>query len=116
MYGCVSTSSDNADGDAFTNSFVLAAGTYTLAAFGFTQTYNGIIDWYIDGVLAVSGQDWYSSPVALNITKTASVTVSGNGRHVLKGVINGKNGSASEYSWSLTKVYLVPASDTSYIP
>ena len=101
------------DGVYWTQSFMLVAGTYTFYALGVTNTDRGIIDWYIDDVLVISGQDWYNSPAQRDITKTtSSITVTGNGRHVLKGIVNGKNGSSSNYGVSLTTYWLVPASDT----
>ena len=52
-----------ANGDEFTQSFYLRAGTYTFKVLGMNGNYNGIIDWYLDGDqqenLIASGQDWY---------------------------------------------------------
>jgi hypothetical protein len=101
-----------ANGDTFTNGFLLKAGTYTLAVLGETSTDRGLIDWYIDNAKVVSLQDWYAGSTAQNIEKIASVTVTGEGYHVLKGVINGKNASSSGYNMVLTKMYLKPAADT----
>ena len=92
-----------ADGDAFENYFCLRGGSYTLTVLGVTDAANGKLDWYIDNTLAVSGQDWYGGTVR-NIYKTASVTVPGGGFHTLKGVINGKNSSSTNY-WSLLTYY-----------
>lgn len=111
-YGQYAAQTAAANGDTFTQSFLLAAGTYTLVIHGVTNTTFAKIDWYIDDTLVLSGQDWYAS-LAWNVVKTqASITVSGNGRHVLKGVVNGKNGSSSSYNIALTKIVFVPASDS----
>ena len=113
-YSLFSQQPNAADGDTFTQSFLLAAGTYTLAVLGQTNNSKGRIDWYIDNVKVVSLQDWYSAGVVYNVVQSvASITVTGSGRHVLKGVINGHNGSSSNYWMLLTKIWLVPASDTS---
>lgn len=102
--------SGSADADSFTQSFVLAAGTYTMYALGHRTNSSGIIDWDIDGVTVISGQDWYGG-LNKNEIKSASVTVTGNGRHVLTGTVNGKNGSSAGYDIKLTKIWFVPASD-----
>jgi hypothetical protein len=101
-----------ANGDSFTQSFLIAEGTYTLNVFGYTSTNFGKLDWYIDNVLVVSGEDWYGSDT-YNVLKThAGISIDGNGRHVLKGVINGKSGSSSGYFYMLTKYWLYPTIDT----
>ena len=105
------------NGDTFTQSFMLSSGSYTFTVLGISANNRGKLDWYIDNTLVVSGQDWYSVNPTRNVLKTASVTVIGNGRHVLKGVINGKNGSAvySYYLISLTKYWFTPSSDTTEV-
>ncbi len=111
IYGFYTYPSTSANGDTFTISFVLASGTYTFSILGITSTNYGKIDWYIDGVSVISAQDWYSSSVIYNVIKTASVTVSGDGYHTLKAVINGKNASSTSFNYVLTKVWLKPSSD-----
>jgi hypothetical protein len=100
-----------ANGDSFSLSFFLAAGTYTMYVLGQTNSDHGKIDWYIDNVVAISGQDWYNGSAQTNITKSGSVTVIGNGYHVLKGTVNGKNGSSSNYYIERTKIWFVPSAD-----
>lgn len=100
-----------ANGDSFSQSFVLAAGTYTLYVLGWTNTNRGKIDWYIDNVLNISGQDWYAGVLTSNIVLSGTVTVIGSGRHILKAVVNGKNASSSDYAATLTKFWLKPVTD-----
>lgn len=100
-----------ANGDTFTQSVFLRAGTYTFSALGLTGTSEGIIDWYIDNVSFITGQDWYSSPAVHNVIKTGSCTVIGDGFHVLKGVINGKNASSSSYYRTLQECWFTPSAD-----
>lgn len=107
-YNIFSYQNTPANGDTFEHYFELSAGTYTLDVLGLTANSRGLIDWYIDGVLAVSGQDWYSSGLTYNVRKTATVTVGSAGGHVLRGVINGKNGSSSDYQMLLTKISFRP--------
>jgi hypothetical protein len=101
-----------ANGDTFTNGFFLKAGTYTFSALGITSTDRGLIDWYIDNVKVVSLQDWYAAATTRNVIKTASVTVTGDGYHVLKGVVNGKNAASTSFIMVLTKYWFKSATDT----
>jgi len=102
-----------ADGDTFTNSFLLAEGTYDFEVWGLRFNNRGKIDWYVDDVLIESGQDWYkASPVGYDFSPTvSSVAISGSGRHVLKGVVSGKHASSSDYLITITTMEFVGASD-----
>lgn len=101
-----------ADGNSFTQSFVLAEGTYTLSILGQTRGDAGMVDWYVDGVVVGAGQDWYSGGVVSNVVKTvADIVIVESGRHVLTGVINGKHASSSNYTLRLTKMWFSPAAD-----
>jgi hypothetical protein len=99
------------NGDSFSQSFFARAGTYTLAVEGQNNANNGLIDWYIDNVQVVSAQDWYAAAPAKNIIKTATVTVGGDGYHVIKGLINGKNGASGGYNMDLTRYWLRQSAD-----
>jgi hypothetical protein len=106
----------DADGDSFTNSCMLEEGTYDLYILGAGELNNGKVDWYVDDVLIASGQDWYDTGPTYNVTKVVSgVSVVGSGRHVLKGVINGKNGSSIGYFLPLNKYWFEPSADTAEI-
>lgn len=95
-----------ANGNSFEQSFFLKAGVYTFFVLGFTSAYNGIADWYVDDVLVVSGQDWYSAANVLNVTKSVfDISISSNGLHSLKAVVNGKNASSGNYYLALTKFW-----------
>jgi hypothetical protein len=100
-----------ANNDEFTFNVWLEDGTYTLDAIGVTANNRGKIDWYVDGVLAISAQDWYAASLTYNVAKTGSITIIGNGMHVIKGKINGKNASSSSYYWALTEVSIYPSAD-----
>jgi hypothetical protein len=105
-----------ADGDSFTNSFILKAGTYTLHILGAGELNNGKVDWYVDNVSIATGQDWYDTGPTYNVYKTvSSVSIVGNGRHVLKGVINGKHASSIGYFLPLNKYWFEPATDTTEV-
>ena len=95
------------NGDKFRHSCYLGGGGYTLNVLGFTMNSGGKLDWYIDNVLAVSGQDWYSGAPTSNVIKTAGVTVVGSGPHTIMGVVNGKNVLSISYDIYLTAIALV---------
>lgn len=100
----------SANGDSFSNSFFLKAGTYNFTALGVKNTNCGKIDWYIDGVKVVSQDDYYGA-LSLNELFTHSVTVVGDGYHKLVGTINGKHASSSGYHMYLTRYWFAPATD-----
>lgn len=110
-YQTFTTSPNPANQDEFSNSFWLRAGTYTFSVLGVTANSYGKLEWYIDGTLAVSAQDWYSAATTGDVVKSATVTVATDGYHVLVGRVNGKNASSSNYRISLTKYWLAPAAD-----
>lgn len=104
-----------ANGDIFTNSFVLGEGTYTMHILGQTTGNSAKIDWVIDGTTILTGQDWYSAGFTFNVEKTiAAITVAANdgGRHVLTGTVNGRNGASGDFQIRLTKIWFEPASDS----
>ena len=101
-----------ANGDSFTNGCYLAAGTYTFYVLGTTNTNTGIVDWYLDDVEIVTAQDWYSGASVANVIKSqASVSVSMDGWHTVKAIVDGKNGSSSDYYIVLTKFWFKQAAD-----
>jgi hypothetical protein len=110
-YCTYSYQSAAADGDTFTQGFVLAAGTYTFRVLGSTYTLDAKIDWYIDNVAFATGQDWYTSTLDYNVVKTVSSVVITAGYHTLKGVVNGRNASAADYRIVITRMDFIPAAD-----
>lgn len=113
LYNLGAAQNPAADADEFTQSFILAAGTYTLRILGQSGPGKGKIDWYLDGQLIATGQDWYAASDTHNVIKSVSnVQIAEGGRHVLTGTVNGKNGSSSGYQIWLTKMWLVPAADS----
>lgn len=110
-YGSYSYQTPPAPADERTGSVYLTAGTYTLNVLGVPGTNCGIFDWYIDGVLVVTGQDWYSATFIYNTLKSNSVTVIGNGIHVVKSVCTGKNASSTNYYNIFTKLWFMPSAD-----
>jgi hypothetical protein len=103
-----------ANGDSFSNSFFLKAGTYSFYVLGYTNSNCGLIDWYVDGVKVISLQDWYSASLTYGVTQQVdSITITGDGYHKLVGTVNGKNGSSVSpyYYVGLLKYWFAPSSD-----
>lgn len=108
-YGHVRSQSAAANGDTWTNAFVCLADTYTFSFLSSTDSNRGKMDFYVDNVQIGTIQDFYSASLAENVILTiASISVT-DGYHVLKGVVNGKNGSSSGYTIALTKIWLLPS-------
>lgn len=103
--------SASANGDTFTQSVFLRAGTYTFSVEGQTNSANGLIDWSLDGTNFATGQDWYSASVTKNVVKTASVTIANDGYHTLQGKLNGKNASSTGFNMDLTKYWFKQSAD-----
>ncbi len=107
------TAANAADGDEYLYQFDLDAGTYTLYTYGATAAVCGIVDYYLDGTLISSGQDWYTAGAATRAEMSiASVIVSTGGRHIVKVKVNGKNASATDYIFANTAIWFNPATYT----
>jgi len=109
-YNSSSNQSSPANGDSFTFGLNLQKGTYTCSVLGHADSNRAMLDWSFDGVIQTAGQDWYSGGPA-SATKTFTITCLSDGYHILSGKINGKNGSSTNFYWSLTKVWIAPTTD-----
>lgn len=97
------------DGDYVSWTCLLAAGTYTLSVLGMTQNNFGKYDWSCDGSNVITGDDRYSAAATYNVVATSgSFTVTGNGRHLFKGTVNGKNAASTGRFLNLTCLWVVP--------
>jgi hypothetical protein len=103
-YGLYAMQYDPQDGDDFYQDVDLRAGIYELNTLGERRPDGGILQWYVDSVLSVEAQDWYGGGVTNNVLMTNSFTVSGDGSHLLRGVV--KNSQSSGYAIALTKFWL----------
>lgn len=108
-YGYVAYQDAAADSDEWTNGFTCQAGTYTLNFLCTTDNNRGKLDVYIDDVLK-GNVDFYSATLTENVTKSLSSLTLTDGYHTLKGHVNSKNASSSDYLIALSKIWLVPAS------
>jgi len=99
-----------ADSDEWTHGFNCQAGTYQINLLSLDANDRGKLDLYIDNVLVASGIDFYNASATPNQKHSTSNITIGNGYHILKGKVNGKNGSSSSYYIALTKIWLTPGS------
>lgn len=95
--GYFGNSASSADGDEIHYSTFLGAGTYTLKLLGTKASNHGIVDIYIDAG-EVASFDLYNATVARNqvLTQT-SISVASAGVKDIKVILDGKNGSSSDY-------------------
>lgn len=104
-----------ANGNVFEHYFVIAAGSYSISMIGVTAASGAKLDWYLDGTLIASGQDWYSAATIFNVVKTiGTVNITQPGQHTLRAVVNGRNVSANDWRSFLTKITISP--NTSVMP
>lgn len=113
LYSALHNQNPAADGDAFTQTVVLAEGTYSFYVLGRTGSGLGRLDWYIDDVKVISAQDWYAASITYNVIQSANnIGIAEGGRHVLKGVVNGKHVSSAGYAIYLTKYWFKQTTDS----
>jgi hypothetical protein len=93
-----------ADADAAEIVVLLDSGTYDVYVAGMTSNNCGILDWKLNGTNFITGQDWYSASLTEGVTKTGTMTIATAGLQTIRMVINGKNGSSSDYYWLLTAI------------
>ena len=96
----------NANGDWIETTFYLSAGTYTFGVLGVAEDDAGILDWSVDGVPIITGQDWYNAAPTGNTRKqTSGIVISTSGIHTLRATVNGKNASSVGFYIVLTKAW-----------
>jgi len=96
------------DGDSLIFDVPLASGSYLFSVVGTKFATRGKIDWYIDGVQFISGQDWYNASSQNNHQYTASVVCSYSGVHEIKYIQNGHHASATGSGVSITLFQINP--------
>lgn len=105
-YGADAANSNN--GDWFEFDVYLAPGTYTMLVHHSRNTNRGKLDFYENDAATpfASGVDLYGSAVAAEVVVTGCV-LSGYGVHHIRAVVNGKNGSSSDYMAVIADVEFV---------
>jgi len=98
----------NANGNSCKQEFVIKAGTYNFFRVGTRGTTRAKVDWYLDGTLIISGEDWYNATTAAAVLSTSGIVISTDGTHELKFVVNGHNASSSAYVVSISKMWFQP--------
>lgn len=109
-YAAVWAQLASADGDEFSQSFLLQPGNYTLYILGTTSSDHGILEWYIDDVFQFSN-DWYTGVAARNVVMSGAIVVIGNGIHIIRGKTNGKNAASSNFVAAITHMWIKPTAD-----
>lgn len=85
----------NNNGDYLEWEVWLPAGNYTAQVHGSTNTNRGITDFLIEGVEEGS-KDWYSAGAGYT-DYTFTFTVAATGAQTIRMILDGKNGSSSDY-------------------
>jgi hypothetical protein len=97
----------HADGDEINYKVYLAAGTYVLLVLYRKSNDAGILDVKLDTVDILSALDTYDAGTTFNnISETTGITVSTAGIKTLQLVVDGKNGSSSNYKLHIQEVVL----------
>jgi hypothetical protein len=114
FYGFYSYQGTAAQNNEFSNAFVAAAGTYSLYTIGYSGPNRGIVHWYLDDEdTAFTTQDWYNAGYVKNDSRTSTdaMVVKTDGKHRLRGKIETKNASSSDYGMVLTAYSFYPSTD-----
>lgn len=111
MFNQLSYQNAAANGDTFTQSFFLRAGTYTFKVLGEETVNSGKVDWTLDGESIAVGQDWVGATNYNVIKSVSDVVITEGGVHVLQGEISGKNAASGGYELKLTAMWFEPATD-----
>jgi hypothetical protein len=106
-YNTYSAQGPAGNGDSFAQFTFLRKGKYNFYVLGLTYLDQAKIDWYIDGTLRISAQDWYSAGSVANVIKSATeLELAEDGLHTITGKVNGKNPASNDYVIRLTKYWL----------
>ena len=89
-------------GDVIGTHIFCHSGIYDFIHMGATFSNRGILGYELDGIRFLTGQDWYSSGAVYNVKKTGEVSIANPGTHLLRIMVESKNGSSSSYAASLT--------------
>lgn len=104
--GAHASTADADDGDYMEWFVNLAAGTYTLTHIYNQSTDRGIVRWSLDGT-SVGTVDCYGAVATFNtVGSITGITVAADGNYTLKGAIDGKNASSSDFFLDVQSVTL----------
>jgi hypothetical protein len=117
LYGSLPYQSPPAQQDEFTQSFTVAAGTYTLHVFGGRFNACGIVTWRIDGAelttygAATTTMDFYALTDTYNVELTIANLTLTAGTHKLAGKMQSKNLASSGFLLPINTYWLAPVTD-----
>ena len=94
------------DGDYMEAALYLGeCSNYNFTIRGVRSSDSCIFDIVVDGVVVYSGIDMYAAATGYNYKKDANnIAIVGNGYHLLRLVVNGKNAASSDYRLQLTTI------------
>jgi len=98
-----------ANGDSFSQSVYLNEGEYSFDVLGVRNNSVARLDWFLNGNIIASLQDWYNASVVLNHTISTTVYVPYSGYHTIRGTVNGRNANAIDWALSFTYYAFMPA-------
>lgn len=104
VYGKPATDDCN-NGDRYQCSMFLEGGVdcYNFTFYGVRDDASGIFDLYIDGVCHATGYDLYHGSTDYDYhLYINNISIPGSGYHLIELVVNGKNGSSSDYRIMIT--------------
>ena len=98
----------SANGDSWTQSFVLLPGSYLLTTTYRKDNTSGILKLALDGVEFAADIDMYNG-ATINVNNGAHfMWVDTPGRHVLTGTVTGKNGASGGYDIKISGLEIMP--------
>ena len=102
-----------ADGDSWTQSAVLAPGSYNIHGYGSTSATSGQLTMTIDAFECLSQWDLYSAGLTHNVHLfSATVTLTQMKRYTITGTVDGKNALSTDYRIFMTYMTIVPLLQT----
>ncbi len=113
IHAAYSYQNASANGDTFTQSVFLRAGTYTPEILAVKEANGGILKVQLDGVDVMTNLDFYAASTTYNVAFGAAqpFTIPTDGYHKLTFVVTGRNGSSGGWNIKWTKMDLKQAAD-----
>ncbi len=105
LYGGQFYNTTSADGDEFSVNFRCPVGTYTIRFSAIKDSDRGIVDTYVDASEEDSIDLYAAAADYLNVVEITGVSITA-GSHTLKFVVDGKNGSSSDYFLNVNGISL----------
>ena len=95
-------------GDSVYQRIFLAAGDYTLYAYGITDIDGGVLSWSLDSDVIETNQEWYSATQVKSVVQTFDFSCAESGEHTLSTEVTGQNVSSTGYNIPLGRIIIRP--------